>query len=221
MAEGATYDFWTASDYWSGSGFWSGPLASEFFSDYYVNLITSEHNTKPRFTNMVALVCSPLSSNQKLLAKMPGGYFDLDLATGQQLDMIGLWLGLGRRVLAPISGVYFSFDTVGLGWDQGVWKGPYDPDSGLVDLDDGTYRTMLKAKIGANQWDGTLESYQTILANIFAGTGTIAYARDYQDMSIDVVLTGTAPSALLLSLLQNGYFPLKPMTVRIRGYVVI
>lgn len=186
----------------------------------YTSLITSEHKGRPKFESMVSLIAGAFVGTQNTILGLPAG-FDLDSAAGKQLDVVGLWVGLSRQVSVPMSGVYFAWNTSLVGWNQGVWQGPFDPGAGLIDLDDGTYRIMLKAKIGANTWDGTIQMLQTILATIFAGTGTTVYARDYQDMSMDVVLTGTPPSPILLSLLQNGYFPLKPATVRIRGYVVI
>ncbi|MCV5604282.1 DUF2612 domain-containing protein, partial [Escherichia coli] len=69
--------------------------------------------------------------------------FDIDSAVGVQLDILGLWIGRSRVVSQPISGVYFSWDTDGLGYDQGVWQGPYDPDSGYMYLSDETYRVIL------------------------------------------------------------------------------
>jgi hypothetical protein len=84
--------------------------------------------------------------------------FDLDQAAGDQLDIIGLWVGVGRRVKTPPIGVYFSLDIVSVGFDQGVWQGPFDPSMGITLLDDDTYRLLIRAKIGANHWDGTLAS---------------------------------------------------------------
>lgn len=186
----------------------------------YTGLITSEHKGKPKFESMVSLLAGALVGTQNTALSTPD-QFDLDTAMGAQLDVLGKWIGLSRQVSVPLSGVYFAYNTAGVGWNQGVWQGPFDPGTGLIDLDDGTYRILLRAKIGANSWDGTLQQFQTIMAKVFEGTGTIAYGRDYQDMSMDVVLTGTPPSPILLGLLQGGYFPLKPATVRIRGYVVI
>ncbi|SQC91538.1 Protein of uncharacterised function (DUF2612) [Cedecea neteri] len=80
--------------------------------------------------------------------------FDIDTAVGVQLDALGKWIGRSRVVSQPISGVYFSWDTDGLGYDQGVWQGPYDPDAGYTSLGDETYRIILKAKIAMNNWDG-------------------------------------------------------------------
>lgn len=112
--------------------------------------------------------------------------FDIDTAVGVQLDILGLWIGRSRIVSQPISGVYFSWDTDGLGYDQGIWQGPYDPDSGYTTLSDETYRIILKAKIAINNWDGRNDSLPPILDAATAGSGLKMQIVDNQDMTISV-----------------------------------
>ncbi|KVO64978.1 hypothetical protein WJ78_17810 [Burkholderia ubonensis] len=184
----------------------------------YTALITSEHRDKPRFAATVAAVVQPLVDQMNMLASMPGK-FDLDVAIGDQLDTVGLWVGVSRRIRTPLTGIYFSFDTVGLGCDQGIWKGPFDPDTGLTVLDDDTYRLVIRAKIGANRWDGTLASSAAILNSIF-GSDTHVFIEDHQDMSMTIGLSGKVPSAVFLALLAGGYIPLKPEGVRVNYTIV-
>lgn len=184
----------------------------------YTGKITSEHADKPRFTAMVAAVAQCFVEGQNALGGMPAS-FDLDTAIGKQLDDVGLWVGVSRNVATPLAGVYFSLDAAGLGFDQGVWKGPFDPDTGVTSLDDETYRLLIRARIGANRWDGTLAGSKPILAQIFGG-GTQVFIQDNQDMSITVGIAGKVPSALFLALLSGGYIPLKPQTVRVNYYLV-
>ena len=144
----------------------------------YTGLITSEHNQRPKFMAVVEALTKPMVALQNLLGGMPD-VFDLDKAVGVQLDAVGLWVGIARRVATPLTGVYFSLDTAGVGFDQGNWKGPFDPDTGLTLLDDDTYRLVLRAKIGANHWDGTLGSTAAILNSIFSpGDGPVAVHAD-------------------------------------------
>ncbi|SCB10344.1 Protein of unknown function [Cupriavidus alkaliphilus] len=140
----------------------------------YTGLVTSEHSQRPKFMSVVAALAQPMVDLMNLLGGMPDK-FDLDQAVGAQLDDVGRWVGISRRVSTPLTGVYFSFDTPGVGFDQGSWKGPFDSDTGLTLLDDDTYRLVLRAKIGANHWDGTLESTAGILNSIFSpGDGPVA-----------------------------------------------
>ncbi|WP_241300982.1 DUF2612 domain-containing protein [Burkholderia cenocepacia] len=184
----------------------------------YTELITSEHSHKPRFMAVVATLVQPLVDQMNLIESMPGK-FDLDVAVGDQLDTLGVWVGVSRKIRTPLTGIYFSFDIAGLGFDQGTWKGPFDPDTGLTVLDDDTYRLVIRAKIGANHWDGTLEQSAAILNSIF-DTDTHVFIEDHQDMSMTIGIAGKVPPATFLALLSGGYIPLKPEGVRVNYTVV-
>ena len=176
----------------------------------YTSLITSEFQTAPKFMQMVGNVCQPWADTIAIAQATPT-YYDIDQAIGAQLDAIGLWVGLPRTIQTPLL-VYFSWDTAGLGWDQGIWYGTGQPITYAVSMDDGTYRIMLKAKIAANQWDGSTEQYLRDFQIIFAGTGITITFVDNQNDTIDVYFSAK-PSALLIGLLQNGYLPLRPAGV--------
>jgi len=138
----------------------------------YTALITSEHNQRPKFMAVVAALAQPMVDLMGVLESMPPK-FDLDEAVGAQLDDVGRWVGISRIIRTPLSDVYFSLDISGLGFDQGIWKGPFDPDTGLTTLDDDTYRLVIRAKIGANHWDGTMEGSVAILNSIFSPAGEL------------------------------------------------
>lgn len=183
----------------------------------YTGLVTSEHADKPKFTAMVSTVTQCFVDQQNALASFVEA-FDLDEADGVQLDILGEWIGISRKISTPISGVYFSLDTSGVGFDQGVWQGPFDPSTGIVSMDDATYLLILRAKIAANHWDGTIGSAAAILDSIF-GSSTYVFIQDNQDMSMTVGLSWNLPSALFVALFGGGYIPLKPEGV-LANYVV-
>ena len=181
--------------------------------DGYLDLVSSWHRGKPRFAATLRAVVEALPKPTEIAAA-----FDLDTAAGAQLDVIGQWVGLSRFLDSRIEGVYFAWDTAGLGWEQGTWQGLYDPTEGVVRLDDETYRKLLRVKIAANQWDGTTPGAVAILNGVFEGTDTPDarfYIEDHQDMSMLVGIAGGPPPALFTALLLRGYFPLKPEGVRI------
>ncbi|WP_322076418.1 DUF2612 domain-containing protein [Burkholderia cepacia] len=181
--------------------------------DDYTALVTSEHSDKPKFMAMVEMLSAPLVDLMNVLGGMPG-LFDLDSAVGDQLDVLGEWIGLSRNVSTPLTGVYFALDIDGLGFDQGVWKGPYDPETGLVTLDDETYLMTLRAKIAANHWDGTPESAADIIDSL-APPGALVFLEDHCDMSITIGIAGKQPPALYVALLKNGLLSLKPEAVHV------
>ncbi|MCA7083380.1 DUF2612 domain-containing protein [Cupriavidus sp. DB3] len=184
----------------------------------YTGLITSEHNQRPKFMAVVAALAQPMVDLMNVLGSMPGK-FDLDKAVGVQLDDVGRWVGISRIIRTPLTDVYFSLDIDGLGFDQGIWKGPFDPDTGLTTLDDDTYRLVIRAKIGANHWDGTMEGSVAILNSIF-GDDTHVFIQDNQDMTMTIGIAGQQPSAVFLALVAEGYIPLKPEGVRVNLIIV-
>lgn len=184
----------------------------------YTRLITSEHNQRQKFMAVVEAVVNPMVDLVNLAESLPAA-FDIDTAIGVQLDAVGEWVGISRQINTPLAGVYFSFDAAGVGFDQGVWKGPFDPDSGVVTLDDDTYCLLIKAKIGANHWDGTMAGSAAILNAIFDGD-TYVFIEDHQDMTMTIGVAGKIPSALFLALLSGGYIPIKPAGVRVDITVV-
>jgi len=186
--------------------------------DAYLSLFTAQHRDKPRYMAVAQTLLQGPVALQNALLDLPR-QFDLDVAIGAQLDVVGEWVGASRGVDTPIEGVYFAFDTEDVGFDEGVWKGPFDPDAGVSRLDDDTFRQLIRAKIGANHWDGTVESATPVFNAIFDGE-TYAFIQDNQDMSMDIALAGKRPSALFKALLTRGYLPIKPAGVRVNYYIL-
>lgn len=178
----------------------------------YTDLITNYHSQKPLFVDHIDLITRPLSDVAGAMTALIAE-FDIDEAIGVQLDILGKWIGRTRVVSQPISGIYFSFDTDGLGFDQGVWQGPYDPDAGFTNLSDETYRIILKAKIAINHWNGTNETLPEILETALAGSGLTMQIVDNQDMTISVwVFPETDISSVSLELIaaiRQGYLTVK------------
>lgn len=184
----------------------------------YTGKITSQHADKSKFMQMVEVVAQCYLDAAQVAASLSSA-FDLDTAINAQLDNVGEWVGITRNIDTPLTNVYFALDTDGLGFDQGAWKGPFDPDTGITSLDDETYRTLIRARIGANRWDGTLGESKAILDLVFSDD-TFVFIQDNQDMTITVGVTGAQPSALELALLTGGHIPIKPQSVGVNYYIV-
>jgi len=146
-------------------------------TDEYVGLITPQHADKPKFVATVEVCVAPVAALQLLLASLPVE-FDLDEAIGIQLDAVGIRVGRSRKVPVFIAGLFFTWGDVLRGWGRGIWKGPFDPTSGIASLDDETYRRLLRAKVLANSWDGTADGQQAILDAYFTDPETFVAAID-------------------------------------------
>src|ERR1700754_92931 len=170
----------------------------------YTDRITSEPADKPNYMAVVAAITGDFSGTRDELLDFVA-LFDLDQAMGVQLDVIGEWVGIGRGVSVPIPSVYFSFDIVGLGFDQGVWKGPFDPDSGITLLPDDIYRILIRAKIGANRWDGSMAGWKAVIDQVFNSTPP-------QPVTAVSEPFGTTDGVTASFQLQNGGRPIYSIT---------
>jgi hypothetical protein len=185
----------------------------------YISLVSSEHADKSNYMAMIAVSCQPSADVTALYKTIPV-LFDVDLAVGQQLDVIGQWVGVSRQLTTALVGVYFAFDTTNVGFDQGVWQGPTDPSTGLVTLPDTYYRILIKVRILNNQWDGSKPMAYTLMNAIFGPLGYSIYIEDNANLTMNLGLVTAGPqSAIALALLTSGKFNIKPATIRIAYYI--
>lgn len=185
----------------------------------YLSRITSKHNQQPDFIAFLTALLQPLADAIAINGDDLLSAFDLDTAVGVQLDAVGLWVGRTRQLTLPIVGVYFTYNT-GPGYQLGIYKGPFDPSTGLVALPDAQYRTLLKAVINANHWNGSIPGAYVAYGLLFAGTPFSVLIYDYQDMTMSLALIGAVPDALTKALFTGGYLSLKPIGVHVRDYIV-
>ncbi|CAI1019412.1 Protein of uncharacterised function (DUF2612) [Serratia ficaria] len=185
----------------------------------YTARIPAYHCQFPKYYATVNAVTEAFSRQQDSIRGIVLA-FDLDNAIGAQLDVIGLWVGRGRRIRAPTVNHYFSFDVLELGFDLGSWRGRYDSGDAYIDLDDDTYRTVLRAKIGANNWDGTVETLPAVLAAIYPDGGIEISFTDNLDMSMTVTARGAVIPAITKEIIRQGYLSIKPMGIAVNYDVV-
>jgi hypothetical protein len=175
--------------------------------DPYLELITSEHQESPKYLEIVKLLTEGFWDNTILLDNFYT-YFDINTAIGNQLDILGQWIGISRNVRSPISGAFFSFDIIGLGFDESFWDQALG--MGNSQLSDTDYRVILQAKIMLNTWDGTLAQATANLSVMLPNN--IIYVRDNQNMTMTYFVSGKL-SIVTRALLKQGYFDLRPAGV--------
>lgn len=180
----------------------------------YLSLIPGANRDQPRFRAMLTALLEPLVAGQEAMRRAQTAY-DLDTAAGAQLDAVGMHVGRDRKISTPRTDVFFSWDDETLGWDRGLWQGTFDQTNGITLLDDDTYRLVLRAKIAANHWRGSIEEAAAILNNLFGDGDTTIFIQDGGDMSMSLNVAGRRLNALFMALLKDGYIPLNPAGVRI------
>lgn len=185
----------------------------------YTNLITSEHASAPNYMAALAALVQPIANQIQTLKDMPAK-FDLDTAIGDQLDAVGARVGKTRFLETPLTNVFFSWDTTGLGWEEGYWQGPFDPDTGITRLEDEPYRTLLYATIAANNWDGTIPGAYAAWQTLFQGQFNLLI-QDHGDMSMSVGVVVPADftwDPVTKALLLSGALNMRPAGVLVDGY---
>jgi hypothetical protein len=178
----------------------------------YLALVPAENSTQPDFIAMLTAALTPLVEGQTNLWNFLND-FDLDQAIGVQLDQVGLWIGLSRNLVVSIPPYYFSFNISGLGFNQGYWYSPYDPTTEIVQMDDSTYRSALKAKARANVWDGTTAGLQAIVAFVNSEFGISLTLKDNLNMTMTLGYTGTVPLPIIVALLEQSLLIPRPMGI--------
>ncbi len=173
----------------------------------YTTLITSEHNQKPKFVSVVDLVANGIGDVTALMNSLPS-QFDLDNAVGNQLDIVGEWIGQSRNIPNVVTINYFGFsdnpNAAGFGdLNNPAAGGPFFDLGGSTGtsavLDDGTYRTVLRAKILTNQFDGRVTSLEAVLALV---TGVASNIYDPGTRVVTIALAAPV-SATIQALLTN------------------
>lgn len=177
------------TSYYGFGGYGFGPYGTGpvryVAAGYYLNLITSEYKNSPKFVAFLSAVIKMLEDASFCIDSMTGA-FDIDLAFGAQLDVLGQIVGVSRIV-------------------------NFQPSGGASPiLDDTTYRILLKATIANNQWDGTIGSLYPIWKQLFP-SGNIVII-DNQNMTATLIMTG-AFSSILKDLISNGYIIPRPQAV--------
>jgi len=185
----------------------------------YTSLITSQHNRKPDFMEVVRINTKFFVHIQNILNGFINN-FDLDLAEGAQLDVIGKWVGVTRNINAPIFAVSFEWDSldINLGWDKGIWRGNFSPAGGVFVLPDFYFRILIKARIAANYWNGSIPKAYEIWETLFENN--VIIIQDNQNMTMGILFSGDSLDSLTKALVIGGYIPLKPEGVKVAYYAI-
>ena len=162
-------------------------------TNQYTDLIAGAHRNKEKFTEWVYTLTEPLNQAREKLIEMQT-QFDVETAVGDQLDAVGARVGISRIMPVKLTGVYFALDDDGgVGLDLGIWKGAFDPDDGLISLDDPTYRAVIKSKILMNHWDGMNETLPDFINGVFGYFGVSGKVVDLQDLETMQVALNLTP----------------------------
>lgn len=141
------------------------------FEEFYKNLIIIQYkDNKPKASAEVrAIVANYKPIYDDIISLL--GAFDIDTATGKQLDILGDIVGQSRIILnlTPIQffGLGRGENVDGFGGTFHRKGTPLFSDESLAT--DSDYRLFVKARIVVNNNDGTISNIQQLINFIFTG----------------------------------------------------
>ena len=162
--------------------------------EYYRRLLTSEYRNSPRLNEWLLWLLH-YGQDAEMAARNIISLFDLDVATGVQLDTLGAIAGVSRTLNFMPSGGYSPV------------------------LEDETYRLIIRAAIIRNVWKGPIEELYSLWYALFTG-GAKLQVHDNQDMSFNITLMGEF-TTLERELISHGYIIPKPEGVRINLLTIV
>ena len=144
--------------------------------DEYKVLVSDYNSTKHKFygyydendeykIGFLDVILDPIIESGSLIETM-GEAFDINNASGEQLDIIGEMVGISRLL-------------------------PVVPTIGNREMDDDEYLMCIRMSIARNNWDGTNESAVRLYEDVLGSAFSIYYI-DNQDMTVDINITGVS-----------------------------
>jgi hypothetical protein len=162
-------------------------MTTEEIIKYYVDLLIIQYKSKPKARAHIETIIKNIIADQ-IYTQVRDAY-DLETATGKQLDILGKYIGLSRV------GRTFSGD---------------------VSLNDDSYRLALKIKIIQNNFGSSLFEIQNLLFQYFEGA---IRAYDLEDMVLSYYFNSSVgPQSLAEFFILQNLLP-KPMAVGLASVV--
>lgn len=196
-------------------------------TEYYQDLLLYQYINSTKARSTIGLLCSQAISD--LIPLSVRDAFDIDTATGYQLDILGEYIGFSRNVTTPIIRDYFKSDdqenlagnTYGFtsyldNTNSNIALYAYvNSESASFSLSDDEYRTMLKLKSFINISNLSFYEVDLKLYEIFSSNIVLF---DLFNMSILYFVNETYERLIYIATLNN-LLP-KPMGVLIAGLFV-
>jgi hypothetical protein len=172
---------------------------------YYVNLLIIQYNSKPRARDTVRAFVTESVASQVI--SNVNEAFDLETATGAQLDIIGKYVGINRVILGFVFDRDFfampSYDDANpenyigfsvYGDTPESFFAQYGDESNRYRMNDQEMRAIIKMKILQNKSNHSLADIDIIMDTFFADGCLVT---DNEDMTITYDFTNM-PAEIML-----------------------
>lgn len=200
----------------------------ESLIDYYKNLLIIQYHNKPKAQATIDAVVRECLANGVVFDVRDG--FNIDTASGVQLDIIGKYVGVDRFYNSQdITGVHFGYsdafenepvgttgyaDAADFLTKDGEFLSSRDIIGTGFSLSDNDFRTLIRLKILLNNSNFSNKQIDDDLEEIFSGD---LYFVDNLDMSLEYFTTSDLSLIVRVALSKN-LLP-APMGVRINHLI--
>jgi len=194
------------------------------FTDTYKNLLIVQYSDKPKAQAHIKLIIGELEKVYQFANQFDTA-FDVDLAVGKQLDIIGKIVGINRIVPFAVPKNYFGFDGHEHSFPMNdkfknvvsyPMKSKFEIPFTSGELNDLDYRFYIKAKIVKNYAKATMIdkdnlSLQNAVDYLFNNK---SYLTDAKNMSINLYIGNDFDFSKLQFIKQLDIIP-RPQAVKI------
>ena len=190
----------------------------------YTNLLIKQYWEKPKAKSEIQLKSETWETARAFLKSLDDA-FDLDLAVGAQLDVLGRIVGIPREVPDVVENTYFGFDNNpdSLGFADkfnalrigGPFFDRFSNQYTSLQLNDNDYRFFIRVKVALNWASAYVSSddrisIQDVIISAFAGR---AYVVDNLDMTLTLYVSPSVSLQRLRLIRRLNLLP-KPQGVR-------
>lgn len=168
------------------------------YTQQYISRLISQYENKPNASAEVELLASIAERVFEFLGDMPDKY-DIDNATGAQLDVIGKWLGQSRKLPKAIPEIRFGFTVTSnsRGFDSkfdGTFEGApfaskFRADFSDLELADPEYRIYLKLKGAYNNTHSVITEDNDYTKPTLQDAVEIAFGDAWIEDNLNMTLT--------------------------------
>lgn len=184
----------------------------------YEDLLIVQYSGKPKASATVSEIVRRFKNNSDAMAQFEEA-FDLDLAVGTQLDIIGKIVGISRNIEGVIPKIFFGFDdnVNARGFSLAPFYTLDQQKYTDTQLSDSDYRFFIRIKIAKNHAKATMaddngSNLNNIILSMFDG---YAYMVDNKDMTVTIYIENSPKSYLLPYAITLDLIPL-PQAVDIK-----
>lgn len=197
--------------------------------EYYQNLLLSQYQEQPKAMSTIAVLVENAICD--LVLREIEAAFNLDMAIGSQLDVLGEYIGFGRSVRVLPTQAFFNMTDYDTPSETMVGMTDYADETenalstfyrysmasqGTADLNDEDYRLILQWKVKFNSLGSSLHDIAVALYESF-GSNLICF--DHKNMSISYAVREVSEKHT--KILAQQYVLPKPMGVQLGGVFLI